>query len=264
MSKPPKLAPSYSTVSAEDLLDQVVSDYQIEARYSLRVYRRDLYPREAIEFEVEALSYLHQKGISVAYPIPRKSGEFLTEILAPEGPRFALLSTFADGSIPDYDEPGICHLVGESVAQMHQAADDFKTTRQRTCHDLQGLLEDSLGDLHGFNLHIFEGKVTHFDFEECGFGYRVFDLATFKRGACGGDNSSKCWSEFVAGYESIRPIGEQDLSLIDTFCIIQQLWLAAFHLRNVRDFGHHLTSDGYFDYLCGELKQMAGIEDEKS
>jgi len=328
MSKPPKLAASYSTVSADDLLAQVVSDYQIEApqecvfwergtndtyevrckdaRYSLRVYRRDLYPREAIEFEAEALTHLHKKGVPVAHPIPRQSGEFLTEILAPEGPRFVLITAFADGNHLDYGEPGNSHLVGESVAKMHQASDDFKTSRQRTRLDLQSLLEDSMavirrymahrpddlgfieqlakdsrkavlavpeetldigfchGDLHGGNLHVHDCKVTHFDFEECGFGYRIFDLATFKWGACQGEKRAKRWPEFLAGYETIRPINEPDLSLIDTFVIIRHLWLVAFHLRNVADFGHELTSEGYYDYQCGALKRMAGKENEKS
>ena len=332
MSKPPKLATSYSTVSGKDLLEQVVSDYEIkepqeclfwqrgtndtyevrckEARYSLRVYRHDIYPREAIEFEAAALEFLHLQGIAVAYPIARKStpqsGEFVTEILAPEGSRFVLLSAFADGKEPDYDEPGNCHLVGESVARIHQASDNFNTPHKRTRLDLQGLLEDSMvvlrqymahrpddlafieklandsretvravpedsadigfchGDLHGYNLHIHEDKVTHFDFEECGFGYRVFDLATFKWGTCQGEKRAKRWPEFLAGYESIRPISGPDLALIDTFVIIRHLWLVAFHLRNVEDFGYDLTSEGYFDHQCKALKRMAGMEEEKS
>ena len=70
---------SYSTINAKALLDEVVTDYCVErpqdcifwergandtyrvrcadAYYSLRVYRCDAFPREAIEFE--AVSYTH-------------------------------------------------------------------------------------------------------------------------------------------------------------------------------------------------------------
>ena len=116
---------SYSTISAKALLDEVVSDYCVkspqdcifwergandtyrvrcaDAYYSLRVYRCDAFPREAIAFEAEALSYLHDQDFTVAYPIARKSGGYLTEIAAPEGPRFVLLTSFADGEPPDYE-----------------------------------------------------------------------------------------------------------------------------------------------------------------
>ena len=138
----------------------------------------------------------------MAYPIARKSGGYLTEIAAPEGQRFVLLTSFADGEPPDYESLENSRLVGESVAQMHLVSDGFKASRERTHLDLQSLLEDSMavirplvahrpddlnaieniaqkarvnvqavpvnlidagfchGDLHGYNLHLHEGKVT--------------------------------------------------------------------------------------------------------
>jgi Ser/Thr protein kinase RdoA (MazF antagonist) len=322
MSRPPRLAASYSTVSANDLLKNVVCDYQIESplecvfwqrgsndtylvrcsdtRYSLRVYRCGAFPRESIEFEAEVLSYLHGKGGSVAYPIERKTGGYFTEIEAPEGSRFVLLTSYADGTTPDYSSMESCRLVGESVARVHQLSSGFETSRQRTRLDLQSLLEDSLvtirshwshrpqvlsfveqiandarasvlavveesldtgichGDLHGSNLHLHEGKVTHFDFEECAFGYRVYDLATFKWGCCIGERRAKRWPAFVEGYEAIRPIGKVDSSLIDTFVIIRELSNIAYGLRNIADFGHEMISDSELDDLRQELEELVG------
>ncbi len=102
------------------------------------------YPREANEFEAEALNYLHQQVFSVAYPIARKSGGYLTEIAALEGPRFVLLSAVAEGVTPDYESLDNCRLVGGSVAQMHLASSGFETSRQRTHLDLQWLLQNSM------------------------------------------------------------------------------------------------------------------------
>ena len=320
MNIPPRLAASYSTISANELLKHVVSDYPIEephqclfwtrgandtyevrcidARYSLRVYRCGAYPREAIEFEAEALNYLHQQRCPVAYPIARHSGEFVYEISAPEGPRFILLTAFAEGSAPNYDSLENCRVVGESVAQLHEASIGFETTLKRTRLDLQSLLEDSMatirphiehrpndlgfveklaqdaraavqavpeelleigichGDLHGGNLHIHEGKVTHFDFEECAFGYSVYDLATFKWGVCMGKRQANRWPAFVEGYESVRPIAKPERSLIDTFVIIRDLSNIAYSMRNLQDFGHELTSEGEIDDLCKGLENI--------
>ena len=115
---------TYSTICSQELMAKVIPGYSINnpldcvfwrrgandtyqvrcanSRYSLRIYRCGAFSREAIEFEVKVLTYLHQQGFSVAFPIARKSGEYLTEIAAPEGPRFVLLTSFAYGTTPDY------------------------------------------------------------------------------------------------------------------------------------------------------------------
>lgn len=317
----PELACGYSTIDSKELMDKVIPDYCIDspleclfwergandtyqvrcadARYFLRVYRSDAFPREANEFEACVLDYLHQQGFPVAYPIARKSGEFLTEIAAPEGPRFVLMNAFADGDTPDYDSLENCRLVGESVAQLHLASNGFETSHKRTHLDLQGLLENSLvvirkhmahrpdalrviekiaenarvaveavpaesldmgichGDLHGGNLHLHEGKVTHYDFEECAFGYRVYDLATFKWDIClGSDERNQRWPAFLEGYESLRPITESERSLVGTFVIMRELSELAYGIRHIRDFGANSIMASDIDHVCKRLNKI--------
>lgn len=313
---------SYSTINPDELMAKVIPEYSIDtplecqfwergandtyqvrcadAYYFLRVYRHGAFPREANEFEAEVLSYLHQQGFPVAYPIARKSGGYLTNIMAPEGLRFVLLTALAEGSTPDYDSPENCRLVGQSVAQLHLACSGFTTSHKRSRLDLQGLLDNSMadirnymahrpealstiekiaqgvrkavlavpeesldigichGDLHGGNLHVHEGKVTHFDFEECAFGYRVYDLATFKWGACLGSDKrrTKRWPVFMEGYESIRPISESEHSLVDSFVIIRELAETAYGIRHILDFGHNDIMASDIDHVCFRLNKM--------
>lgn len=313
---------SYSTIDPDELMAKVIPDYSIDtpikcvfwergandtyqvrctdALYFLRIYRHSAFPREANEFEAEALNYLHQQGCPVAYPIERKSGGFVTEILAPEGLRYALLTALAEGSTPDYDSPKICRLVGQSVARMHLASSGFSTSHKRTYLDLPGLLENSMvdirnhlahrqdvlsaiekiahdvqiavqgvpegsldigichGDLHGGNLHVHDGKVTLFDFEECAIGYRVYDLATFKWGECLGSDErrAKRWPSFLEGYESIRPITGPERSLVDSFVIIRELAETAYGIRHILDFGYNGIKASDIDYVCFRLNKM--------
>ena len=313
---------SYSTLSADELMTKVLPEYLIDtpleckfwergandtyqvrcthASYFLRVYRHGAFPREANEFEAEALSYLHQRGCSVAYPIARKSGGYLTEIMAPEGLRFVLLTSQAEGSAPDYDSAESCRLVGQSVAQLHVASNGFTTSHKRIRLDLLGLLENSMadirkhiahrpdalgtieriakdartavqavpvesldtgichGDLHGGNLYVHDGKVTHFDFEECAFGYRVYDLATFKWGSCIGSDErrAKRWPVFLEGYESIRPLSDSEHSLVDTFVVIRELAETAYGIRHIHDFGHNDIMASDIDHVCFRLNKM--------
>lgn len=269
--------------------------------FSCAVYRHGAFLREENEFEVEALNYLHQRGVPVAYPIKRKSGGYLTEIKAPEGLRFALLTTLAEGSVPDYDSLDACKLVGQSVAQMHVASNGFTTSLKRSRLDLQGLLANSMnvirkhlahrpdalgtiekiasdvctavravpeksldaglchGDLHGGNLHAHNDVVTHFDFEECAFGYRLYDVATFKWGSCIGPDSqrAKRWPAFMEGYNSIRPMSESEHSLVDSFVCVRELAETAYGIRHIRDFGHNDIMASDVDYVCFRLNKMS-------
>jgi len=318
-----ELACSYSTIKPSDLLEKVLPQYCIESPqeclfwqggandtyqvlcgdtpYFLRIYRCGAFPREANEFEAEALIYLHEQGVPVAYPIPKKSGGYITEIVAPEGPRFILLTALSEGTTPDYNSLDNCRLVGESVAQLHLMSTGFKTSFKRRNLDLGGLLDFSMdviqdyfannasaislinkiaqevkaavhavpkesldfgichGDLHGGNLHLNNGQVTHFDFEECAYGYRIYDLATFKWGLGSGDQQTKSWTAFIEGYQSIRPISEPACSLINTFMVIRELAETAYGIRHVQDFGHNDIMASDIDQVCERLNKIHAL-----
>ena len=309
---------SYSTISCEELMAKVIPDYCIEdplecifwergsndtyvircasARYSMRIYRHENYPSDEIDFEVDALNYLHKQGFPVAYPIARKSGGYITEISAHEGVRYVLVTLFAEGSSLECSSVDEFRLYGKSLASLHEASQDFTTPHKKKDLDLNNFIDDSVkliepflshrpkdlealnqyvenarsrvlrigadcmdvgfchGDVHGGNAHLHDGVLTHFDFEECGFGYRIYDLATFNWAFDLNDSKSENWLAFLDGYESVRRISTEDIELLDTFVLLRHVWLIAFHMRNAGDFGGELTSDEYIDRQWSRLK----------
>ena len=311
---------SYSTISSKALMAEVIPDYCIDdpvdcvfwergsndtyvircanARYSMRIYRHENYPRDEIDFEVDALNYLHNQGFPVAFPIARKAGGYVTEIAAPEGVRYVLVTAFAEGSSLECESVDEFRLYGESLARLHEASQGFTSSHKKKDLDLNNFIDDSVksitpflshrpkelellnqyasdardevarvgeegmdvgfchGDVHGGNAHLHNGVLTHFDFEECGFGYRVFDLATFKWAFNLEDSNSEKWLAFVEGYESVRKFSAADSELVDTFVLLRHIWLIAFHMRNADDFGGELTSDGYIDHQWRKLKSF--------
>ncbi len=317
----PELRCHYSTISAKELIPKVLPDYCIEpvidclfwergtndtyqvrcknARYSLRIYRHEIYPRDEIDFEVDALNYLHENGFPVAFPIARKSGEYVTEIMALEGLRYVLVTAFIDGKPPEYESIDDSKLFGRSLAELHQVSQRFTSTHKKKTLDVNNLIDDSLvtvkphlshrpddlsyllkiaeqasaaveqvgddamdigfchGDIHGYNAHLNDGVLTHYDFEECGFGYRVYDLATFKWSFSSRDSGADHGTAFLDGYQSVRKVNDADLRLLDTFVLIRQVWLIAFHMRNAEDFGHGVTSDDYIDYQWKKLRKFS-------
>lgn len=79
------------------------------------------------------------------------------------------------------------------------------------------------GDVHGYNQHFTEGnQVTMFDFEFCAYGYRMYDLATFKWGRC--SNNPALWDAFLNGYQSIRKVSNEEIQSIDVFVKARNLW----------------------------------------
>lgn len=292
----------YSTISENELLSKLVPFYDFskpqvcqfwergvndtyqltcnQKTYSLRVYRHGLRTLDAIDFEVEALNHLHRRGVSVAYPIARKDGKFVTRLQAPEGLRYAIVTDFAHGAKPDYEDPANAGLYGQAVAQLHNHSDDFITDHHRPRLEVRYLLDTSLevvrrflsegsdeleflnktadelrlkvvsapaegldigfchGDCHGYNVHKYNGIFTHYDFDCCGMGLRVFDLATFKWCVAGNKDAGNLWSAFLATYRESREIDETNLDLIDSFVAIRHIWWVALRCGNAQDFGN--------------------------
>jgi len=112
------------------------------------------------------------------------------------------------------------------------------------------------GDFHGGNLHLCGNKVTQFDFEECAFIFRIYDLATFKWGECRGEQGHARWSAFVDGYKAIKPISEKDIALVDLFVVLREFAETAYGIRHVKDFGHNDIMASNVDYLVSRLKGM--------
>jgi Ser/Thr protein kinase RdoA (MazF antagonist) len=187
-------------------------------KYILRIYKSHWRNRQDVLFEVQLLNHLNERDIPVSAPVNRKNGDFVIDIDAPEGPRFAVLFTYVEGGYSDEKEK--CALYGEHVAKMHLAMNGFQSVHARFRIDLVHLLEQPLqpiraalshrpediayleslstvlsnrinelsssldwgvchGDLHGANVHFHENSLMHFDFDCGGFGWRAYDVSVF-------------------------------------------------------------------------------------
>lgn len=113
------------------------------------------------------------------------------------------------------------------------------------------------GDFHGENAHESEGTVTHFDFDCCGFGWRIYDIATFKWVTRLLEKEEQLWSSFLQGYQSKREISDLDLSLIEPFVAIRDIWLLGVHAENARDFAKGRLNDRYMDFHLDFLRKIS-------
>ena len=254
---------------------------------------------DAIDFEVAALNHLHKRGVSVAYPIARKDGKYVTELQAPEGPRYAIVTAYAYGAKPNYEDHANAGLYGQAVAQLHNHSDDFVTDHLRPRMDVEYLLDTSLdvvrpfldegtddleylnktsddlrqkaasvptesldvgfchGDCHGYNVHKNRGVLTHYDFDCCGMGLRVFDLATFKWCVASNKDAEQLWIAFLTAYRKGREVSETNLDLIDTFVAIRHIWWIALRCGNAQDFGNAGSGQPFVQSQIRNMKRFS-------
>jgi Ser/Thr protein kinase RdoA (MazF antagonist) len=166
-----------SILSAQALIARVLPDYDIQpvtkcvflspglndtylvntqdSKYILRVYRIGWRSLTDILYELEALLHLKHKGISVSVPIPKKDGNLVSTVMAPEGLRYIVLFTYAPGKEPSYEseEENKSYIYGKITAKIHTATEDFNSSHPRFSIDLEHLLDKPLRLIRPFLSH---------------------------------------------------------------------------------------------------------------
>lgn len=126
--------------------------YKIEGEsinYYLRIYRFNLRRKEDIISEINLLNHLGESDqISVATPIKKKDGSFLTELNTQEGLRYAVLFKSVIGK-PKLLNAEISFIFGKTAAIIHAEADKIGEL-DRIHMDLEHLLDEPLKNIKPF------------------------------------------------------------------------------------------------------------------
>ncbi|MGY4538450.1 Ser/Thr protein kinase RdoA (MazF antagonist) [Mucilaginibacter sp. UYNi724] len=113
-----------------------------------RIYSLNWRSREEISEEIRLLNLLRDSGISVSYPIEDTSRNYIHEIVAPEGMRYAALFSFAEGE-KHLNFPADLHCkVGETIARIHQVTHNLQL--KRVAYTPKVILQDSVDQIKEF------------------------------------------------------------------------------------------------------------------
>ncbi len=173
-AQPTEVLPvTYSTLSADALTTRVLSGYSLDApvqceymyrglndnylvrdsraRYVLRVYRHNWRDLSDIEAEIELIQFLRSEGVGVSFPVPDRGGNVIREICAPEGTRYAVLFSYAEGCSP---LPKITlqqsRTVGRELSRMHRVTINKRLGNNRCYLDTTALLYRSFHAIRPF------------------------------------------------------------------------------------------------------------------
>lgn len=203
-------------------------------------------------FELDLLDHLHARGVPVSYSIPTRHGQRLTMIDTPDGPRRVGLFTWAPGKPKHTTRSQVfqvgatvaaIHVAADSFQTTHRRYRlDLSTLLDRYVGtlgldrlsapevrfvgrhiaEIRRRVEDFdpgptgwgivHGDVQELNYHFDGARITFFDFDLCGYGWRAYEVAVYytripkeQRGA------------FIRGYESVRPLTAAEHAMLPTF-----------------------------------------------
>ena len=312
----------YSTLTPKALVERVLPCYDIEAvrqcqfwnrglsdvylietatvPYILRVSHAHWRSQADIEFELALLDFLHQHRIPVAYPLHTRSGDLAVTVNAPEGNRYASLFIYAPGQVALGDLNSTQgQILGQTVAKMHLAGQDFYTAIERHPLTLKYLLDDSLnliapflqhrsadfdylqgaiaqikqqlqdfpqvppfwsicwGDPHSGNVHFTaDNQLTLFDFDQCGYGWRIFEIAKFWQVSLCSGASRNIRDAFLSGYQSVQPLTAAEMQALQPFTQVAQIWRWAISLNHAMIHDYSRLDDHYFKVRLEQLKML--------
>jgi Ser/Thr protein kinase RdoA (MazF antagonist) len=113
------------------------------------------------------------------------------------------------------------------------------------------------GDPHSGNAHFTpQGEVTLFDFDQCGYGWRIFDIAKFLQVSLRTGISKSVREAFLAGYQSISEISKTELTSLQAFTQTAHIWMWAISINATRLHSYSCLDQSYFHRRLEQLKML--------
>lgn len=159
------------------------------SRYILRVYRHSLRTRAHVQRETDLLDLLRKNDVSVSWPVGNLQGSLINALPAPEGERFAVLFSFAEGrSFHLLNELQLADL-GREVGKFHAVSAKSAPVTGDRLFDTDSMLHEPIARCRQYfaaapeDLEWLEQSVTRIesmiretDTSEFSFGFIQFDL----------------------------------------------------------------------------------------
>ncbi|WP_238393309.1 phosphotransferase [Myxacorys almedinensis] len=187
----------------------------------------------------ETLAFVHQAGAEFLTYANRSA--LTLEYLLDRSWQFIL--PFLKHRFDDYD-------------YVESAIDDIKT-------QLKNFPKESpywsicWGDPHSGNAHFTsDDGITMFDFDQCGYGWRAFDLGKFRQVAVSTGISRSVRAAFLNGYETVSAIAEFERAALPAFTQVAHIWVWSISLTNAIHHNYSRLDHSYFNVRLEQLKKL--------
>jgi Ser/Thr protein kinase RdoA (MazF antagonist) len=160
---------------------------------------------------------------------------------------------------------------GAAIAPFLQHRSDDLTFLRDVINGLKQQLQDfpqqppfwviCWGDPHSGNAHFTaDNNVTLFDFDQCGYGWRAFELGKFLQVAARTGIGHDVREAFLSGYQEVQTITSRELDSLQAFTQTAHIWMWAIRLNATILHGYSKLDDSYFIHRLEQLKMLHSQE----
>lgn len=143
-------------------------------------------------------------------------------------------------------------------------ADYFQAVRQAIRRTVQELPKTDpywvvcWGDPHSGNTHFTsDTQVTLFDFDQCGYGWRAFEIAKFLQVALSAGSCRRVRQAFLAGYQGIQKLDDRELAALRSLTQTAYIWSWAISLQYAQLHNFSRLDEHYFHHRLEQLKMLS-------
>jgi Ser/Thr protein kinase RdoA (MazF antagonist) len=117
------------------------------------------------------------------------------------------------------------------------------------------------GDVNPRNFHVDDtGHITVFDFDQCGLGWRAFEVGKFFAALPSGPTTGGIRVAFLRGYESVRALEPHEQRAIPPFSAMACLWVMALHVDNADLVGRLLADPDFWNRKLETLRELESAQ----
>ncbi len=113
------------------------------------------------------------------------------------------------------------------------------------------------GDPHSGNVHFTaDNQLTLFDFDQCGYGWRVFDIAKFLQVSLQTGLSRSIRESFIRGYQSLTPLSRIEIDSLHALTQTAYIWSWAIILNATKMHDYSRLDHYYFTQRLEKLRHL--------
>lgn len=117
------------------------------------------------------------------------------------------------------------------------------------------------GDPHSGNAHFTsDNQVTLFDFDQCGYGWRAFELGKYLQVSLSAGVGRQVRDAFISGYQSVQPLTEYERNSLQYLTQAAHIWAWWISLSHERLHNFSRLDDNYFSHRLEHLKMLRSPE----
>ncbi len=113
------------------------------------------------------------------------------------------------------------------------------------------------GDPHSGNVHFTDdNQLTLFDFDQCGYGWRAFDIGKFLQITVRSGLSRKVRDAFLEGYQQVAMITDLEHDALQSFTLTAHIWSWSISIQSAQLHHHCQLDDAFFTHRLHQLKRL--------